>query len=122
MKAAEITLTEEERATLQGWVRASETERRKHFRARVVLELGQGRRHKNVHRHFIPTQASWLNQVEVWISILVAQALAGASFTSPMQVRERIDAFIAVYNADAHPFEWTKQGVFSKHPRAKYAN
>jgi hypothetical protein len=55
------------------------------------------------------------------ISIVVRQALAGASFTSPKQVRVRIDAFIAAYNPEAYPFEWTKQVVFSKHPRAKYA-
>ena len=79
-------------------------------------------RHQNVQLHFTPTHASWLNQVEVWFSILASQALAGASFTSPEQVRERIDAFIAAYNQQAHPFEWTKQVVFSKHPRAKYAN
>jgi transposase len=79
-------------------------------------------RHKRVHFHFTPTHASWLNQVEVWFSILVTQALAGASFTSPAALRERIDAFIAAYNPEAHPFEWTKQVVFSKHPRAKYAH
>src|SRR5438128_1658944 len=50
------------------------------------------------------------------------QALAGASFTSPRQVRDQIDAFITAYNQDAHPFEWTKQVVFSKHPRSPYAN
>jgi hypothetical protein len=76
-------------------------------------------RHKNVHFHFTPTHASWLNQVEVWFS---SQALGGASFTSPCQLREQIDAFISAYNQDAHPFEWTKQVVFSKHPRAKYPN
>jgi len=79
-------------------------------------------RHKNVHFHFTPTHASWLNQVEVWFSILSAKALAGASFTSPRQVRDQIDAFINAYNQTAHPFEWTKQVVFSQHPRAKYAN
>ena len=79
-------------------------------------------RHKNVHFHFTPTHGSWLNQVEVWFSILVRQALAGASFTSTKQLRERIDAFIAAYNPEAHPFEWTKQVVSPKHPRAKYAN
>ena len=79
-------------------------------------------RHKNVHFHFTPTHGSWLNQAEVWFSILVRQALAGASFTSPQQIRERIDAFITVYNPEAHPFEWTKQVVFAKHPRAQYAN
>jgi len=79
-------------------------------------------RHKNVHFHFIPTHASWLNQVEVWFSILASKALAGASFTSPRQVRDQIDAFIAAYNKDAQPFAWIKQVVFSKHPRSQYAN
>jgi len=44
-------------------------------------------RHKNVHFHFTPTHASWLNQVEVWFSILSRHALAGASFTSPPGTR-----------------------------------
>jgi transposase len=79
-------------------------------------------RHPNVQFHFIPTHASWLNQVEVWFSILASKALAGASFTSPHQVRERIDAFIAAYNQNAQPFEWTKRVVRSRHPRAKYAD
>lgn len=79
-------------------------------------------RHKNVQLHFTPTHASWLNQVEVWFSILSQQALAGSSFTSPQQVRERIDQFVAAHNKKAHPFEWTKQVVFSKHPRSKYAH
>ena len=40
------------------------------------------RRHPNVHFHFTPTRASWLNQVEIWFSILQGQSLHGASFTS----------------------------------------
>jgi transposase len=79
-------------------------------------------RHKNVHFHFTPTHASWLNQVEIWFSILASKALAGASFTSPRQVRNRIDAFIEAYNQDAHSFEWTKQVVFARRPRSKYAD
>src|SRR5258705_2781837 len=79
-------------------------------------------RHKNVNFHFTPTHASWLTQVEVWFSILSGHALAGASFTSPRQVRDQIDAFIGAYNQDAHPFAWTKQVVFSKHPRSTYAD
>jgi hypothetical protein len=41
---------------------------------------------------------------------------------SPRQVRDQIDAFIATYNRNAHPFEWTKQIVFAQHPRSSYAN
>jgi hypothetical protein len=40
------------------------------------------RRHPNVHFHFTPTRASWLNQIEIWFSILADQSLAGASFHS----------------------------------------
>jgi len=79
-------------------------------------------RHPNVHFHFTPTHASWLNQIEVWFSILASKALAGTSFTAPGQVRHQIDAFIAAYNQDAQPFEWTKQVVFSQHPRSTYAD
>jgi transposase len=79
-------------------------------------------RHPHVQFHFTPTHASWLNQVEVWFGILTRAALQGASFVSPQQVRKQIDAFVAAYNKTAHPFEWTKQVVFAKHPKAKYAN
>jgi transposase len=71
-------------------------------------------RHKNVHLHYIPTHASWLNQVEVWFSLLTRYALKGASFTSPKELREAIDRFISAYNPTAHPFEWTKEVVYPK--------
>ena len=61
-------------------------------------------RHPNVTLHFTPTYASWLNQVEVWFSLLSRNALAGASFTHPNQVREAIDAFTAAHNESAAPF------------------
>ncbi len=80
------------------------------------------RRHPNVHFHYIPTYSSWLNQVEIWFSILTRRALAGASFTSPRQVREAIDAFVKVYNPNATPFEWTKEVVHPTRPSHKYAN
>jgi DDE superfamily endonuclease/Homeodomain-like domain len=70
-------------------------------------------RHPNVHVHYTPTHASWLNQIEIWFSILSRQALRGASFTSPRQVREAIDRFLAAYNAQAAPFEWRKREVRS---------
>ena len=55
-------------------------------------------RHKNVCFHYLPTPASWLNQVEIWFSLLSRPSLAQASFTSPQQLRQHIDAFIAAYN------------------------
>ena len=57
---------------------------------------------------------SWLNQVEIWFSILAGKSLRGASFTSITQLRQHIDAFIEAYNADATPFVWTKAVVHQR--------
>jgi len=78
--------------------------------------------HKNVHFHYTPTHASWLNQIETWFSILTRSAIKGASFTSPQQVREAIDAFAEAYNEDATPFEWTKTTVRPKGLKRHYAD
>jgi transposase len=78
--------------------------------------------HPNVHLHFIPTYSSWLNQVECWFSVMSRAALQGASFTSPRQLREAIDAFVQAYNPTAAPFEWTKAAVHPTEPKALYAN
>lgn len=67
--------------------------------------------HPNVHFHFTPTSASWLNQVEIWFSILAGKSLRGASFTSVDQLRQHIDDFIQAYNANPRPFVWTKPNV-----------
>jgi transposase len=67
--------------------------------------------HPNVKFHFTPTSASWLNQVEVWFSILQGQSLSGASFTSLKQLEQHIDAYIKAYNVKAEPFVWTKKKV-----------
>jgi transposase len=71
-------------------------------------------RHKNVRFHFTPTHASWLNQVEIWFSILARSTLRGASFTSVRQLRAAIDAFIQAYNPTATPFQWRKAKVHPK--------
>src|ERR1700719_4554041 len=72
------------------------------------------RKHPNVHFHFTPTRASWLNQIETWFSILQGQSLNGASFTAVEQLQEHIDAFIAAYNETAKPFAWTKKKVYQR--------
>jgi transposase len=71
-------------------------------------------RHKNVHLHFTPTHASWLNQVEIWFSILARRTLKGASFGSVQHLRQAIDAFIAAYNPTATPFRWRKAKIHPK--------
>lgn len=79
-------------------------------------------RHKNVRFHFTPTHASWLNQVEIWFSILSRKALASSSFISPQAVRERIDAFVEAYNQTARPFTWTKTHVAQKTLKPRLAD
>jgi len=78
--------------------------------------------HPKVHFHYSPTHASWLNQVEVWFSILTRQTLRGASLKSVRQLRDAIDAFIKAYNQSAAPFEWTKVSVRAKRLEDKYSN
>jgi len=78
-------------------------------------------RHRHVHLHYTPTHASWLNQVEVWFSILSRHALRSASFASVKQLRHAIDRFVAAYNDTAAPFEWTKAEVHQKKLRHTYA-
>lgn len=80
------------------------------------------RKHPNVHFHYTPTYSSWLNQVECWFSILSRKALRGASFTSPQQVCQAIDDFVAAHNQKAAPFEWKKATVHPRAPKPYYAN
>lgn len=68
-------------------------------------------RHPNVHFHFTPTSASWLNQVEIWFGIFARKPLSGASFASIEQLVQAIEAFIASCNQSASPFVWRKREV-----------
>lgn len=67
--------------------------------------------HPNVHFHFTPTSASWLNQVEIWFGILSRKALRGANFRSVEELRKAIEAFVAAYGPTAKPFVWRKREV-----------
>jgi transposase len=61
--------------------------------------------------HFTPKHASWLNQVEIWFSILTRKLLRRASFVSKQDLKARIEAFIAYFNRTlAKPFKWTMTG------------
>jgi transposase len=60
---------------------------------------------------FTPKHASWLNQIEIWFSILVRKLLRRGSFKSTAELKERIEAFIAYFNESmAKPFRWTFSG------------
>jgi transposase len=67
--------------------------------------------HPNVHFHFTPTSASWLNQVEIWFGIFSRKTLSGASFASTKQLVQAIEAFVERHNETAHPFVWRKREV-----------
>jgi hypothetical protein len=61
--------------------------------------------------HFTPKHASWLNQIEVWFSILVRKLLRRGNFTSKEHLQQRIESFIGYFNATmANPFRWTIKG------------
>jgi hypothetical protein len=61
--------------------------------------------------HYTPKHSSWLNQIEIWLSILVRKLLKRGSFTSVEDLQARIFAFIDYYNRTmAKPFKWTYQG------------
>ncbi len=79
-------------------------------------------RHGDVRFHFTPTRASWLNQVEIWFSILQRRVLRSGSFTSPRALREAIDRFLEAYNERATPFEWTATTVAPVGLTKRYAD
>jgi transposase len=60
---------------------------------------------------YTPKHASWMNQVEIWFSILVRRLLKRGSFCSTDELRARILRFIEYFNHYlAKPFRWTYAG------------
>ena len=61
--------------------------------------------------HYTPKHSSWLNQIEIWFSILVRKLLKRASFKSQNELKIRILEFIDYFNTTmAKPFKWTYKG------------
>jgi len=61
--------------------------------------------------HYTPKHSSWLNQIEIWLSILVRKLLKRGSFISVEDLQAKVFAFIDYYNRTmAKPFKWTYQG------------
>jgi transposase len=58
--------------------------------------------------HYTPKHASWMNQIELWFSILVRKLIKRASFTSTEDLEAQVLAFIDYFNETmAKPFQWT---------------
>ena len=61
--------------------------------------------------HYTPKHSSWLNQIEIWFSILVRKLLKRGNFVSTNDLKTRILDFIDYFNRTmAKPFKWTYQG------------
>lgn len=67
-----------------------------------------------IHRivfHFTPKHCSWLNQIEIWFSILMRKLLRRGNFISQADLKARILEFITYFNRTmAKPFQWTYKG------------
>jgi transposase len=61
--------------------------------------------------HYTPKHASWMNQVEIWLSILVRKLLKRGSFRSVEDLKAKVLAFVDYFNRTmAKPFKWTYKG------------
>src|SRR2546425_2650555 len=65
-------------------------------------------RHPRVHLHFTPTSGSWMNQVEIWFSLLNARAIRRGAFKNVGALREAIQCFLDAWNENCQPFKWVK--------------
>lgn len=78
-----------------------------HFTAKVETFLDD---RPHIFLHNTPTHASWLNQVELFFSILQRRLLRYGEFDSVDDLADRVIAFINDYNHRARPFRWTYDG------------
>jgi DNA-binding CsgD family transcriptional regulator len=60
----------------------------------------------NAHLIHLPVHASWLDQAEIYFSVVQRKALTPNDFTSTSQIRDQLAAFETRYNAIARPFNW----------------
>lgn len=72
-----------------------------------------------VHFHYTPTSASWLNQVEGFFGILGKQSLSSTDFPSKRALRDHLDAYMKSWNRSPTPFAWTKpaNAIIKSHRR-----
>lgn len=84
-----------------------------HKHPKVRLWLAQRPRY---HLHFTPTYASWLNQVEIWFSLISRKAIRRGSFNNVKALIQKIDQYVRTYNASSKPFVWTAtaDSIFEK--------
>jgi hypothetical protein len=64
--------------------------------------------------HFVytPKHASWVNQVEIWFSLLARGVLKNGSFATRQELEAAVRFYITTWNRAARPFRWTFRGDF----------
>jgi transposase len=89
------------------WTKGQEKSLRTGKERRAFLTAGCGRHVV----HFTPKHGSWLNQIEIWFSVLSRRVLRRGDFSSQADLTKKILDYIAYYNTHfAHPYEWTYTG------------
>lgn len=90
-----------------------------HKHATVKQWLGQ---HPRFKLHFTPTGASWMNQVEIWFSLITRRAIRRAAFRSVAGLRAAIQRFLDAWNEDCQPFAWVKtaEQILAKAKRPRF--
>ncbi len=85
-----------------------ESKKLKRGRERIAFLTEPSRQHVI---HFTPKHGSWLNQVEIWFSVLERRVIRRGDFTSKTDLMRKILAYIAYHNEyKAHPYDWTYTG------------
>lgn len=81
----------------------------------------RGRSGVTIILHWLPVRSSWLNQIEIWFSILQAKVLTPNFFESFEEIRAAILGFVLLYNQSAAPFKWsyTTQALLNKYGRSR---
>ena len=80
-------------------------------------------RHPRVHLHFIPTSSSWLNLVERFFAEITDKAIRRGVFKNVDELVKTIEHYLAIRNADPHPYTWTAstEAILAKVARARTA-
>ena len=68
------------------------------------------REHPRFQPRYTPPHASWVDQAELFFSILTRRHLRRGEFTSRQDLADKIATFVDVYNRTAKPFRWTYDG------------
>ena len=89
-----------------------------HKHAKVTAWLDK---HPRFHRHFTPTSASWLNQVERFFGLITHDRIRRGVFTSVPELEAAIHDYLDHHNAHPKPFVWTKSAeeILAKVSRAR---